>query len=385
MGGGIAGTTAAETLREQDQHARIIILEDEPHVLYSRVMIPKYVKGLAPRESIFLRRIGDYEKRAIGFYPSTKVVRVDFPRKEAHADTGLAVSYKKLLIASGGKPRPLPEPFLSAKNSAKILRMHTLEDADLIKKELSSGAYGVALVAGESFIALEFVEVLSTHGVRAHLVAKGDVWGEERFGRVCGELLEENFKKHGILIHKKTEISFFKDAEFLLQNGERIKTSLACLGIGISRDLNIFPGLEASNGVLTDKFLRTSNPDVFAAGDIAEFFDIISGKKRIVGNWTNSFLQGKIAALNMLGGGKIFRAVSAYNISSLGLRLTALGEMADFDEEKTISGENNCARLLFRAQKLVGATLVNRFNDKVLLSELIEKGANQDETSKIFS
>ena len=369
LGGGIAGTAAAETLREADQRAKIVILEDEPHVLYSRVMIPKYLKGLIPRENLFLRNIGDYEKRALDFYPSTKAVKIDFARREVRAETGLAVSYKKLLIASGGPP---PEPFLSAAASAKILRMHTLEDADLIKKELASGAHQSALVAGESFIALEFIEILSLAGVGVHIAAKGDVWGEERFGKACGELLEENFKKHGIVIHKNTEDFLFK-------------TSLVCLGIGLSSGLNIFPGLEVGSGVLTDEFLKTSDSNTFAAGDVAEFFDVVLGKKRIVGNWTNAFLQGKTAALNMAGGGKIFRAVSAYNISNLGLRLTALGDTAGFDEEKIISGENNCARLLFVAGRLVGATLINRFNDKIILSELIEKGANRDETSKIFS
>ncbi|QQG42441.1 MAG: FAD-dependent oxidoreductase [Candidatus Giovannonibacteria bacterium] len=372
LGGGIAGTAAAEALREADQHAKIVILEDEPHVLYSRVMIPKYIKGLVPRENLFLRKIGDYEKRALDFYPSTRAVKIDFARKEVKAETGLAVSYKRILIASGGRPRPLPEPFLSAAASAKILRMHTLKDADLIKKELESGAHQSALVAGESFIALEFIEILSLAGVRVHIAAKGDIWGEERFGKACGELLEENFKKHGIIIHKNIEDFLFK-------------TSLACLGIGLSRDLSIFPGLEVGRGVLADEFLKTSDKDAFAAGDIAEFFDVVLGKKRIVGNWTNAFLQGKTAALNMAGGGKIFRAVPAYNISNLGLRLSALGDTEDFDEEKIIPGDNNCARLLFSAGKLAGATLINRFNDKIILSELIEKGANRDETSKIFS
>src|SRR3990167_423696 len=117
IGGGIAGTTAAETLREEDPRAKIAILEAEPHVLYSRVLIPKYIKGQIQKDALFLRKISDYAEKNIDFYPSAKVSKINPERRETILENGQIFSYKKLLIASGGKPRDI---------MPGALKMHTL-------------------------------------------------------------------------------------------------------------------------------------------------------------------------------------------------------------------------------------------------------------------
>ncbi|MDP3762965.1 MAG: FAD/NAD(P)-binding oxidoreductase [bacterium] len=406
VGGGIAGTTAAETIREADAHATIAILEDEPHVLYSRVAIPRYLKNRAQRESLFLRKIDDYKKRGISFYPSTRVLKIDTERREvvieSKAKAGLPDGragqnfyYKKLLVSSGGRPRPLPEVFRYT-GGVKVLRMQTLEDADLIKEAIAGAAEKTArldsamqaLVIGEGFIALEFIAVFAEHGFKIHAVAKGDVWGESRIGRAGGEIFEENFKKHGIMVHRKTEPSFFKDGEFFLKNGNKIKASVVGAGVGLSRNMDFLSGLEvappAGGGIFTDEFLETSRAGIFAAGDVADFFDVVSGRRRTVGNWTNSFLQGRTAALNMLGGRNVFKNVSAYNITNLDLKLTFVGDTDDYDSVLEKAGQNTLLRALFKENKLKGAVLINRFDDKILLSQLIERGADKDELEKTF-
>ena len=364
IGGGIAGTSAAEVLREGDPHAKIAILEAEPHVLYSRVLIPKYIKGQIQRDALFLRKISDYAEKNIGFYPSSKVSKINPEKREAVLENGLIFSYKKLLIASGGKPRDI---------MPGALKMHTLEDAEKIKDAINNAKDKTALILGEGFIALEFISTFILNVFKTHLIAKGSAWGEARLGRTGAEMLEEVFKKYGVVMHKK------------IADGEKIKTALVATGVGLSRNLEAFAGLEVGQGILTDEFLETSRPGIFAAGDVAEFFDVIAGRRRIIGNWTNSFLQGRAAALNMLGSRAVFKNVSTYNISCLDERITFAGDTEDFDDSLEIKKEGSLLRSLFKENKLKGAVLINRFNDKIEITRLIEAGAAKNEVAKIFS
>jgi len=230
---------------------------------------------------------------------------------------------------------------------------------------------------GEGLIALEFLSIFILNGFKTHLATKDDAWGEARLGQAGAEMLEEVFKKHGVIIHNK------------IANGEKIKSALTAAGIGLSRNLEAFAGLEVGQGILTNEFLETSRPGIFAASDIAEFFDVVAGRRRIVGNWTNSFLQGRAAALNMLAppsaGLTPFRNVSAYNISCLDERLTFAGDTEDFDDTLEITKDGTLLRALFKTDKLKGAVLINRFNDKMETVRLIEQRAAKDEVAKIFS
>jgi len=102
VGGGIAGTSAAETLREQDRHASIAILEREEHPLYSKVLIPNYLKKKIKREALFLRKTSDYAERGISFFPSTEVKDINYDRREIYSSDGRIFPFKKLLLAAGG-------------------------------------------------------------------------------------------------------------------------------------------------------------------------------------------------------------------------------------------------------------------------------------------
>ena len=372
IGGGVSGTTAAEALRERDAHASIAIFEDEPYPLYSRVLIPKYLKGDVLRGALFLRKIENYAEKNIAFYPGTKVVRID-PDKHEFQTAGEIFSYKKLLISAGGHPK------MSANWTSDVLldvgrplRMHTLDDADAIKRAMSEASCREALVLGEGLIAMEFIEIFLKNGFQAHVIVRGDYFGEKRMGKSGGAFFEENLKRHGVLVHKNTEPS-------------SINACLVGVGIGIERNLSVFGGLEVNVGILTDEFLASSNPNIYAAGDIAEFFDVIFKKRRVAGNWTTAFLQGQAAARNMLGERVAFKNVATYNISNLGLRLSFLGDPEEYDDALESSGETNFLRFLFSGGKLSGAVLINRVGDRPLIAQLIELGADKNEVKQKFS
>ncbi len=401
IGGGIAGTTAAESLRAKDRHASIAILDAEPHPLYSKVLIPFYLKKKIKRDSLFLRQTSDYAAKMISLFPSTEVAKADYDRREVATLNGRIFSYRKLLLASGGRPNPwIMRGYDSESRGIKILRMHTLDDADRIFEEMKNistaigGAGRSVLVAGEGFIALEFIETFLAWGLTVHVVANGDYFGEKRFGVNGGKIIKEKFERKGVIIHPRTEISHLnKQGEVFLKNGDGLTPSIVGAGIGLLRNTESFGRIKigAGKGILTNEFLETSEENVYAAGDVAEFFDPASGASRIIGNWTNSFLQGRAAAFNMLAAAgseaakEPFRAVSTYNIVSLGMNLTYVGYLEDADDFWENLSEDGVLRAFLKDGKVRGATLVNRFSNKAKISKLIEYGADKNELEKTFS
>lgn len=390
IGGGVAGTTAAETLRERDKDATIALLGEEQHPLYSRVMIPSYLKNKIHRDSLFLRKISDYESRRIDFFPNTTAVEINTDRNEVYADQDMIFSYKKLLIASGGKPKATS----NKSQTPRILKMHTIEDADEIKKAMmEETAQKEALVMGDGFIALEFIETFLLNGFRTHAMCRKNYFGEEKFGKDGGMFFEENFKKHGIILHKNTEVAFMQNGGMIIKSTDKISAVLAGVGIGIERNTANFPQFEKNVGIVTNEFLETSNENVYAAGDIAEFFDVYAGTRRVVGNWTNSFLQGRIAALNMftsnqngVGERTIFKSVPAYNIVNLGFNLTLAGYLEDADDFWERAEYPNFMRIFLKGGRVRGGVLINRFNDKIKLAKLIASNSevSKNELEKIF-
>lgn len=413
IGGGIAGTTAAETLRELDPHATISIIDAEPHPLYSRVMIPGYLKHKTKRDALFLRKISDYSAKKIGLYSSRIVSRIDYQKREVYTDAGpprLALGeagevfpYKKLLIASGGLPKPWFLPGLAAEEFlGNILRMHTLDDADNILSKMKSHAASVsedapqaggqALVVGEGFIALEFIESFLKNGFSVHAIFKENYFNEKRFGVNGGKIMQDAFSRNGVIMHRRTEPATINGMEITFKNGERLSPELIGAGVGIMRNLDSFGGIKKNIGILTNDFLEASEENVYSAGDIAEYFDAYSGVERAVGNWTNSFLQGRAVALNMFAslagkeeGRAPYAVVPAYNIINLKLNITFVGYLEDADDfwEKLYDG--GITRVFLKAGKVRGAVLINRFGDKIKIAELIKSNADIHELAKAFS
>lgn len=388
IGGGIAGTTAAETFRELDPYATISIIEAEPYQLYSRVMIPGYLTHKKKRDALFLRTISDYAEKKIGLYLSKTVNGINYQKREVRADTGEIFPYKKLLIASGGKPKQFALP----NANVPILRMHTLDNADDILAKMKSANRREVLVIGEGLIALEFIKIFLENGFSPHIVAKERYFNEKKFGEDGGKIIEEGFLRNGVVIHRNTEIMSGNGAEIFLRNGEKIAPALIGAGVGIVRNLEPFGAIKKNIGILTNEFLEASEENVYAAGDVAEFPDVYAGISRVVGNWTNAALQGRAAASNAFaslsgepGKRAPYQIIPTYNITILNTKLTFLGFLDDSDEiwEKFYDIDS-VTRVFLKEKKIRGAVLINRFDDKIKIAELIKAGGGKYELEKAF-
>lgn len=381
IGGGVAGVTAAETIREYDPRATIAIISDEPHLLYSRVLLPNYIKKRIQREQVFLRTLDHFAKKDIILLLEKEAAKLDPAKREVTLKSGEVFSFDKLLIASGGKPQPLQVPGIEKEG---IFRFQTLDDADRMVGYLPQATS--AVVVGGGFISLEFIEIAYTHQLPVAVLSRGPHFFEQTLDAAGGELMNKNFERFGVGFTYKDEIGEFqgKDAleGVLTKNRVLLKGNFVGIGIGLRRNndfaLGLGGGMEPGRGVRTNEFLETNVPGIFAAGDIGEYFDVISGRYCMQGNWTNAVLQGKVAGTNMAQKAPVtFRSVPSYSITNLGLHITFLGEALEGPGVETVSRiaefEKKYERFFFRDGLLIGAVMINMFQDKPALASLIEK------------
>lgn len=382
IGGGIAGVTAAETIREHDPKAVIGIISDEDYPLYSRVLLPNYLKKKINREQLFLRQVADFISKDIDLLFRQKVSGVKTDRKAVGLENGRSFGYGKLLVASGGKVRPWGELELQD----FIYRLQTLDDADRLFQNLEG--IKKPLVIGGSFISLEFLEIFVANGVSPTLLFDNPHFFSRLIDEKGGEMMRKNFESHGVKVLAGERVKNLEKKpngmlEITTTLGHTLENDAVAVGIGLDRNLEFLRGSSielGESGICANEFLETSQEGVWAAGDAAEFYDLIFEKHRLLGNWTNSFLQGKIAGLNMLGERQAFRGVSSYSITNLGFQITVLGECDRQNADKIIVRYDQYRHLyecFFTKERMLrGAVLINCFKDKTILTRLVENRVN---------
>lgn len=377
IGGGIAGVTAAETIRSRDPKKKIAILSVEPHPLYSRVLLPAYLKNNIPRERVFLRTADDFVKKGIDFYPDTEAARVDAARRMVEAKDGRVFNGKRLLIASGGAPRQWPH----AAGNRRIYRLQTIDDADRLRSDMNS--LRSPLVIGSAFIALEFIEIFLQNKITPAVLVRDDRFFGAFVDAAGGKIMEATMKKHGV------ECIFGDEArdvanrsetyEITSVKGRRIAADALALGIGLERNVSFLErsGIELGvRGVRVNEYLETNIPGIWAAGDVAEYFDPAAGIFHTAGNWTHAVLQGTRAGLNMTGDRAPFTSVPSYGISCLGMHMAAIGAPGGSETITRADLLNDrYGRFFFKDGIMTGAFLINRAKDRPYFADLIARRA----------
>ncbi len=382
IGGGIAGTTAAETIRQLDREGKIVIVSEEAYPLYSRVLLPHYLRGRVARDFVFLKNEKWYEELGLTLLKGRSLCSLRLADHQAELDDGTIYHYQKLLISTGGRVKKLDLPEL-----AGITYFRTLDDADQIRQALQAidqteTRPPCGVVYGSGFIALEYLAIFRERKFETHLAFRRDQYWRAYLEESSERLLRRIFAQQDIHLHPQIEYVKVKGSQQLEEvdfGRQQLKTSI--LGIGIGLLPNLEPLLKARlavrGGILTNEYLETGSPDVYAAGDVAEFFDLTAGRHRLLGNWVNAQQQGRRAGLNMTGDRQPFELVSAYSISPFGLTITFAGDVLREAAEKIIirgSPEfGGVTQIFLRNNRAVGATLINMNQDRTQLTELIRK------------
>lgn len=380
VGGGVAGTTAAEVIRQRDSSGSIGIVSDEPHRFYSRIMLskPNFFLEKIPFEQVFLKNESWYANQRIELVSGRTAVALNPGEKALTLDDGSALTYQKLLLAVGGRVRKWS---VSGADTPGVLYLRTLDDAKAIIAAVKSAKSAVCV--GGGFVSFEMCEMLRLAGIAVTLVLREPSYWDPILDAPSGQIIERALEKGGVKIFRNAEVSEVVGAgavtSVVLKDGTKLDCQLVIVGIGVVTPLDWVQaaGLDANRGILTDEFLETSIRDVWAAGDCAEFRDLVLGEQIQLGNWVNAQMQGRTVGLNMAGQRQPFRLVSFYTTQGFGITVGFVGDVRSAPDrtviERGTAGADSRTRILIKEGEIIGATLVNRTPDLAPLSKLIEQ------------
>jgi len=304
IGGGLAGAKAAETLRDEGFDGPVVLLGDESEVPYERPPLSKdYLLGKKPRESAYVHPAEWYAENSVDLRTGVSVAAIERPTNTVIVEGGTQ-HYDKLLLATGAAPRHLDIPG-EALDGVRTLRK--LPDSDALREEFTRGRRVV--IVGSGWIGLETAAAASIAGCHVTVIEPQPTPLYYAIGPELGGVFTALHEANGVEFRfGETAAEFHGDAaghvgSVLTSSGMVLPADvvIVAIGAGPNDGLARGAGLEMSNGVVTDSALRTSDPDVYAAGDVACSFLPLLGTHVRVEHWSNALNGGPAAARSMLG------------------------------------------------------------------------------------
>jgi 3-phenylpropionate/trans-cinnamate dioxygenase ferredoxin reductase subunit len=302
-GAGLAGAKAAEALRSEGFEGRIVLIGDEPELPYERPPLSKdYLRGESPREQARVHEAGFYADHDIELLTGTAVTDLNAAERDVTLSTGERLAYDRLLLATGSEPRRLSVPGAELDG---VHHLRTFADSDAIAAALKPGAR--AVIAGGGWIGMEVAASARQKGLEVTIVELEDVPLSRALGREAGLIYARLHREHGVELHTGVAVARVEGEgrveRVVLADGRALDADLLVCGLGaIPRtELAQRAGLAIENGVICDASLQTSDPHVFAAGDIANAEHPFYGRRVRVEHWANALNQPEVAARAMLG------------------------------------------------------------------------------------
>jgi len=381
IGAGVAAVAAAQAIREADRSGELTLLSDDPNGYYSRPGLAYYLTGEVSRSLLFPLKEAAWDQLGVRRLAG-RAASINPAAHRVTLDDGATLPYDRLLVATGALA---VQPVLPGIDLPEVVKLDSLADAD--RMIALAARARAAVVVGGGITALEIVEGLRTRCRRVHYLLRGDrYWGnvldEEESKLVMSRLAHE-----GIHLHTHTELAAIEGTRghvsaALTTGGERIPCGMVAVAIGVSprTELARTAGLPLDRGILVDPYLAAGQPDVFAAGDVAQVHDPRSGKATLDTLWNAARDQGTLAGRNMAGAHERYTKKAALNVTRLaGLTTTIIGTVGsgrDADLVGIARGDSeawrqlgdalvaedhhevNRLRLLVGANTLVGAVVM---------------------------
>lgn len=343
IGAGAAGDTAAESLRWHGYSGAITLLEAGPDSPPDRPNLSKdYLAGNAPEEWVPLRDEAYYAQRHIELRRNARVKRIEAGQHQVQLEDGTTLAYDKLLLATGADAVKLPIP------GADQVQVHTLRstaDSRAIIAAVKAGAKR-AVVVGASFIGLEVAASLIARGLEVHVVAPEPVPLARVFGERLGHFVRELHESKGVHFHLERGVKRIEQSAVKLDDDSILPAELVILGVGVRPNTGLAEaaGLAVNNGVVVNETLQSSDPDIYAAGDIASWPDT-HGERLRVEHWAVAQQQGRIAARNLLGARQAYKQVPFFWSQHYDVSLSYVGHATRWDriEEDGNPADCDCA------------------------------------------
>lgn len=399
IGTGVAGISAVEAIRSVDRSGEIVLLGEDPHGYYSRPGLAYLLTGELQDKALFPKAREEYERMKFN-YKYARAVEIDRNKKNIRLGDGSLLSYDRLLIATGASAVPLTVP--GAKFSG-VMKLDHLEDARAILKLARRGRR--AIVIGGGITALELTEGLLARGVHVHYLLRGDRYWSSVLDEQESRVVEARLLEEGVELHFRSEVSEIlgrsgRVVGIRLLDGRTIKCDIMSYAVGIKPRLELAQtaDLAMDRGILVNEFLQTNDPDIFAAGDVAQVYDPSAGRSVLDSLWNPAREQGYAAGLNMARERKPYIKKTPFNVTRLvGLTTTIIGAVGHGNDEDVVGiarGDSetwrqlpdvlvaqggfdvNRIRLLVGENHLIGAVVMGDQKLSMPLQKMIDEKMN---------
>jgi 3-phenylpropionate/trans-cinnamate dioxygenase ferredoxin reductase subunit len=348
VGASLAGAKAAQTLRDSGFDGSVLLVGDDVERPYERPPLSKkYLAGEADRDAVYVHDADWYDSHDVELRLGTRAVDLDVAGHEVGFDDGQRVKYDKLLLATGSSPRRLALPGAEADG---VYYLRTVADSDRLRAALRGGGRQVVVV-GAGWIGLEVAAVASGLGHHVTIVEQAPTPLYAVLGSDLGEYFAQVHRAHDVDVRLSTGIQELHGAgghviSVLTDSGETLAADIVVVGVGIQPNVELAEaaGLRVANGVVVDAGLRSSDEDVYAAGDVANGYSPLLDRHLRVEHWSNALHGGPAAALSMLGEHVTYDRVPFFFTDQydLGMEYSGFAGPSDYD------------RLVYRGDKASG-------------------------------
>jgi 3-phenylpropionate/trans-cinnamate dioxygenase ferredoxin reductase subunit len=338
VGAGLAGAKAAQTLREEGFGGPVVLLGEESERPYERPPLSKgYLLGKDERDTVYVHPSQWYADHDVDLCLGTTVTGIDPAAHEVALADGSRLGYAKLLLTTGSSPRRLPP--VPGADLDGVLYLRRLDDSDRIKETFASVSR--IAVIGAGWIGLETAAAARAAGVDVTVLEAGELPLLRVLGREAAQVFADLHTDHGVDLRCGVQVAEItgdggRANAVLLADGSRIDADAVIVGIGITPNTQLAEaaGLETGNGVRVDAHLRTSNPDIYAAGDVANAAHPLLGTHIRVEHWANALNQPQTAAKTMLGQDVSYDRVPYFFTDQydLGMEYTGYVEPGGYDQ-----------------------------------------------------
>ncbi len=379
IGNGGAGVRAAETIRNRDREGKITIIDRESHRCYYRMMLPDYISGWKSRDSIYVVPEDFYEKNGIDFMSSIVVQEVNPDKRQVLLQDGKVLDYDRLLIASGARPRILNIPGIG---SSGVVTLRTLDQAEEIIALGSQAKEGVVL--GGGLLGVELARAFNEMGLKTRYLIRENRFWPQMLDKVGSSIVERKLEEKGIEILKEEVIEEIEENQgkvkgVITSQGRYLEAQLVGLAVGIVLNIEFLEGsgISTDSGILVNQRLESNLEGIYAAGDVAQAYDLVHGEHRVNTSWMNAQRQGTIAGINMSGGEEILEGSIPFNLINIyGIPVVCMGlDLPSGEGYEVLTGDyprgNLYKKYVLKDDLLVGATLIGDIREARILEKMI--------------
>lgn len=380
IGNSAAGIAAVEEIRKNDSEGRITVISDEPYRTYSRPLISYYLKGKVEEKNMYYRDEDFYEKLSVTPVLGKRATKIDNKKKKVYCGDE-AFPYDKLLLATGSVP--FVPPVEGADKCGNVYTFLKWDDAKALKNDLKPDSKVV--VIGGGLIGLKAAEGAHKIASSVTIVELADRVLATILDADAGAMISKKLEENGIkCILNDTGVKFDGEKLYLKSGGElECSTLIIAVGVRANAALAKDAGLEAGRGIVCNEYQQTSDPDIYAAGDVSESFDITDGNRKVLALLPDAVKQGRTAGSHMSGGSKKYDGGYPMNaIDFFGSYITTAGVINPPSdggyEVRAVKTEDTYRKMVTKDNHLAGYILINQPNLSGILTNMIAEKTELD-------